>query len=59
MKKIVCIILLFLSITGLLNGIRYLIEGIRLRGFDGVNYGRVVFPLLVIGIAVYFLKKQK
>ena len=55
MKKIVCIILLFLSVTGLLNGIHYLIEGIRLRGFDGVNYGRVVFPLLVIGIAVYFL----
>ena len=57
MKKIVCIVILILAITGLLNGISYLISGISARGIGGVNYGRVIFPLLVGAIAVYFLKK--
>uniref|UniRef100_UPI00402981D7 hypothetical protein n=1 Tax=Gemmiger formicilis TaxID=745368 RepID=UPI00402981D7 len=47
MKKIVCIVILILAITGLLNGISYLISGISARGIGGVNYGRVIFPLLV------------
>ena len=58
MKKIVCIVILILAITGLLNGISYLISGISARGIGGVNYGRVIFPLLVGAIAVYFLKKR-
>ena len=58
MKKIVCIVILILAITGLLNGISYLISGISARGIGGVNYGRVIFPLLVGAIAVYFLKKE-
>ena len=41
MKKIVCIVILILAITGLLNGISYLISGISARGIGGVNYGRV------------------
>ena len=57
MKKIVCIVILILAITGLLNGISYLISGISARGIGGVNYGRVIFPLLVGAIAVYFFKK--
>ena len=32
MKKIVCIVILILAITGLLNGISYLISGISARG---------------------------
>ena len=59
MKKIVCIVILILAITGLLNGISYLISGISARGIGVVNYGRVIFPLLVGAIAVYFLKKEK
>lgn len=59
MKKIVCIVILILAITGLLNGISYLISGISARGIGGINYGRVIFPLLVGAIAVYFLKKEK
>ena len=51
--------ILYLAITGLLNGISYLISGISARGIGGVNYGRVIFPLLVGAIAVYFLKKEK
>ncbi|MCO7108818.1 hypothetical protein NIA69_06045 [Gemmiger formicilis] len=59
MKKIVCIVILILAITGLLNGISYLISGISARGIGGVNYGRVIFPLLVGAIAVYFLKRRR
>lgn len=59
MKKKVCIVILILAIMGLLNGISYLVEGISTRGIDGVNYGRVIFPLLVGAIAVYFLKRKK
>ena len=59
MKKKVCIVILFLAINGLLNGICYLAEGISTRGIEGVNYGSVIFPLLVGAIAVYFLKRKK
>ncbi|MFR5150351.1 MAG: hypothetical protein ACLTER_13040 [Ruminococcus sp.] len=59
MKKKVCIVVLVLAIIGLLAGVSYLVEGISVRGIGGVNYGRVIFPLLVGIIAVYFLKKDK
>lgn len=59
MKKKVCIVILVLAIIGLLTGISYLTQGISVRGIGVVNYGRVMFPLLVGGIAVYFLKKDK
>jgi hypothetical protein len=59
MKKVTCIVILFLSITGLLSGIVYLMEGIRIRGFGGVNYGRVIFPLLFGIGAVFFLRKNR
>ena len=59
MKKKVCIVILFLAIIGLLNGICYLAEGISTRGIDNVNYGRVIFPILVGVITVYFLKRKK
>ena len=52
-------VILILAIIGLLTGISYLAEGISIRGIDGVNYGRVIFPLLVGVIAVYFLKREK
>ena len=47
MKKKVCIMILILAIIGVLTGINSLAEGISKRGIDGVNYGRVIFPLLV------------
>ena len=59
MKKKVCIVILILAVIGLLTGISYLVEGIRTRGINGVNYGRIIFPLLVGIIAAYFLKKGK
>ena len=58
-KKKVYIVILALAIIAMLTGINYLVEGISARGIDGVNYGRVIFPLLVGVIAVYFLKREK
>lgn len=56
MKKKVCIVIL--AIIGMLTGISYLVEGISVRGIGGVNYGRVVFPLLVaLGAVCFFPKK--
>ena len=40
------------SDSGFLTSISYLTQGISARGIGGVNYGRVIFPLLVGGIAV-------
>ncbi len=59
MKKKACIVILILAVIGILTGIVYLAEGISARGIGGVNYGRVVFPLLAGTGAVYFLKKDK
>ena len=59
MKKKVCIVVLVLAISGFLTSISYLTQGISARGIGGVNYGRVIFPLLVGGIAVYFFKKDQ
>ena len=52
------IIALILAIIALLIGISYLVQGIYARGLGGVNYGSVIFPLLVGVIAVYFMKKN-
>lgn len=58
MKKKVCTVILILVILGLLSGLSYLVDGISTRGTDSVNYGRVIFPLLIGVIAVYFLKRE-
>ena len=56
-KRKVCIVILILAIIALLIGISYLVQGIYARGLGGVNYGSVIFPLLVGVIAVYFMKR--
>lgn len=58
MKK-VWIVVLVIAIIALLNGIAYLVEGIDSRGISGVNYGRVIFPLLIGVGAVYALMKGR
>ena len=58
MKKRVCIMILILAIIGVLTGINSLAEGISKRGIDGVNYGRVIFPLLVGAGTLYLLKMR-
>ena len=41
------------------QGIPYLIEGIVERGLAGVNYGRVLFPLLFSGLCFWQFKKKE
>ncbi len=57
MKKaylIICVIALIVFLTG----IPYIVEGIAERGLTGVNYGRIVFPLLISGIFFLLYKKK-
>ena len=58
MKKVALVICVFALITAL-TGIPYMVEGITLRGWGGINYGRVVFPLLISGISFARYKKHK
>ena len=58
MKKLYLIVCIIALIT-FLTGIPYLIEGITQRGWGGVNYGRVVFPLLISVISFVKYRKYK
>jgi len=57
MKKVYFIICIIALIT-FLTGIPYVITGIAERGMDGVNYGRVVFPLLISAVSFWLYRKQ-
>lgn len=59
MKKKVCLVITIFAVIALLTGIPHLVYGIQARGIDGVNYGRVIFPLLIGIIAFYMYKKQE
>ena len=56
-------VLLLIGITLLLagfTGIPEVIEGVRARGAGGVNYGRLIFPFLIGGIALWrYIKHQQ
>ena len=56
-KKVYFAIAIFAAIT-LLTQIPYLIGAIGERGVTGVNYGRVVFPLL-ISVAAFGMYRKK
>lgn len=58
MMKKLWLIILIIAIIGFLTGISYLVYGIAQRGLGGVNYGRVIFPL-IIGIVAFCLYKKK
>ena len=58
MKKALLVICLVALVT-CLTGIPYLIEGIRARGASGVNYGRVIFPLIISGISWVLYRTRK
>ena len=57
MKKVYLAIAVIALIT-CLTGIPYLAKGITARGWDGVNYGRILFPLLIGGIFFWLFKKK-
>lgn len=57
MAKKVYLVITFLMILALLDGIPHLINGIRARGMNGVNYGIIGFPIL-IGIWTFYKYKK-
>ncbi|MBR5230903.1 MAG: hypothetical protein IKW00_01495 [Clostridia bacterium] len=58
MKKFFLILAVF-GLLALLTGISPLIAGIRERGWDGVNYGRILFPLLIAIASLIAYKRHK
>lgn len=58
MKKVYLVISVIAFIT-CLTGIPNLVEGIAARGWGGVNYGRIIFPLLISGISFWLFKRRK
>ena len=58
MKKAYLVISIIALVT-CLTGIPYLVEGIAERGLAGVNYGRIIFPLLIIGITFWLYKRKE
>jgi len=57
-KKVYFVIAVIAFIT-CLTGIPYLVEGIAVRGLSGVNYGRIIFPLLISSISFWLSKRKK
>ncbi|MBR2718920.1 MAG: hypothetical protein IKB78_06480 [Clostridia bacterium] len=58
MKKTYLVIAV-LALIACLTGIPELAEGIALRGPGGVNYGRILFPLLISGVFFWLFKRNK
>ena len=60
MKK--SFVLLLIGVILLLagfTGIPEVVEGIRGRGLGGVNYGRIIFPFMLSGIALWQYSKHR
>ena len=58
MKKVYLVIAV-IALIACLTSIPYLVEGITARGWGGVNYGRIIFPLLISGISFWLFKRKK
>ena len=58
MKKVYLAVAI-VALIACLKGIPYLVEGITARGWDGVNYGRILFPLLICGVSFGLFKQKK
>ena len=58
MKKVYLVIAVIALIT-CLTGVPYLVEGIAAKGLGGVNYGRIIFPLLISGISLWLFVRNK
>lgn len=58
-KKVYLGVLVFAILTLVLRGIPDVAAGIAARGITGVNYGPVVFPLLLAALALYQYRRQK
>lgn len=58
MRKVYLIVCI-LAFLSFLTGIPYVITGISEHGMAGVNYGRILFPLLISGILFGLFRKTK
>lgn len=59
MKKNIYLIITIFGIITLLIGIAHCVQDIQARGFNGVNYGQVLFPLIISIGGFYLYKKYK
>ena len=57
MKKVYLVVTVVALIT-CLTGIPYLVDGIAVRGWSGVNYGRIFFPFLIGCVSFWLFKRQ-
>ena len=57
MKKAYLVIAV-IGLIACLTGLPYMVEGIAQRGVTGVNYGRVLFPLLIAGLSFHKFRIQ-
>ena len=55
-KPLLVLAIVFLVVA--LTGLPIIAKGIAARGIGGVNYGRIVFPLLISGVFFHLYKKQ-
>lgn len=58
MKRVYFVISVIAFIACLM-GIPYLVNGISARGMSGINYGRIIFPLLISGVFFILYKRKK
>ena len=58
MKKKICLVIAIIFGITLLTQIQPFIDGIIQRGWDGTNYGRVIFPLLFMIIAIIMYRRE-
>lgn len=58
MKKLYLTVAIIALVT-CAAGVFTLASGIAERGFGGVNYGRVVFPLIISAVFFRLFRKQK
>lgn len=57
MKK-ACLVIGIIALVACVTGVPEIVAGIAERGMGGVNYGRIIFPLLVGGAALWFYRKK-
>ena len=56
-RKQIWLVIVVIAVITCLTGVSELAAGIAARGWDGVNYGRVLFPILLGGISFWQYKK--
>jgi len=57
-RKQTWLVICVIAVITCLTGISELAAGIAARGWDGVNYGRVVFPVLLGSIALWQYQRK-